>query len=94
VCRYSWRVPPKFSGKVKVEVDANFGPFELKDEEAWHPIEAGGISNIRGTPAIPAGETLDSDIIAMVDTAAVVGILLLTAILVSGRVGRRRSQHS
>jgi hypothetical protein len=31
-------VPDGFKGKVQVKIDANLGPFEVKQEEVWHLI--------------------------------------------------------
>jgi hypothetical protein len=38
-CRYSWRVPDGFRGKVQVKVTLDLGPYEWKQEEAWTSIE-------------------------------------------------------
>jgi hypothetical protein len=39
LCRYSWRVPEGFKGKYRVEVEGDWGPFEVpKGKPEWFSV--------------------------------------------------------
>jgi hypothetical protein len=38
-CRYTWKVPPGFKGKYKVDIRCGFGPFEYRNNRADHFFE-------------------------------------------------------